>query len=142
MLSALAPKKIWDTDNQLLNALEEGSETLQSITDQFAPLMKQFRIYFFWEQEKTDLGYTKDYVVDESSAAPILDNIERSGIPAYHSEMCKFASKNSPGYKLVVAALVRYSREAPSVIVSRWREAEEMLRTRRAIEAQELVRDY
>ncbi len=62
MLSALAPKKVWDTDNQLLNALEEGSETLQNITDQFAPLMKQFRVYFFWEQEKTDLGWTRDYV--------------------------------------------------------------------------------
>ncbi|KAI9710443.1 MAG: hypothetical protein M1812_007411 [Candelaria pacifica] len=142
MLSALAPKKVWDTNNQLLNALEEGSETLQNITDQFAPLMKQFRIYFFWEQEKTDLGYTKDYVVDESSAAPILDNIERSGIPACHSEMCKFAGKHSPGYKLVVAALIRYSREASSVITFRWQEAEAMLRTRRAIEAEELVRDY
>ncbi len=62
MLSALVPKKVWDTDSQLLNALQEGSETLQAITDQFAPLMKQFRIFFFWEQERTDLGYTKDYV--------------------------------------------------------------------------------
>ncbi len=63
MLSALVPKKVWDTDSQLLNALQEGSETLQAITDQFAPLMKQFRIFFFWEQERTDLGYTKDYVI-------------------------------------------------------------------------------
>lgn len=63
MLSALMPKKVWDTDSQLLNALHEGSETLQAITDQFAPLMKQFRIFFFWEQERTDLGYTKDYVI-------------------------------------------------------------------------------
>ncbi len=63
MLSALVPKKVWDTDSQLLNALQEGSETLQAITDQFAPLMKQFRIFFFWEQERTDLGYTKGYVI-------------------------------------------------------------------------------
>jgi hypothetical protein len=62
MLDALAPSKVWDTDGQLLNALQEGSETLQNITDQFAPLMKRFRIYFFWEQEKTDLGATRDYV--------------------------------------------------------------------------------
>jgi len=66
MISALAPKKVWDTDSQLLNALQEGSETLQNITDQFAPLMKQFHIYFFWEQEKTDLGYTRDYVTKSS----------------------------------------------------------------------------
>ena len=62
MLGAVMPKKLWDTDSQLLNALQEGSETLQAITDQFAPLMKQFRIFFFWEQKRTDLGYTKDYV--------------------------------------------------------------------------------
>ena len=64
MLSALAPKKVWETDRQLLDALQEGSETLQAITDQFAPLMKQFRVFFFWEQERTDLGWTKDYVRD------------------------------------------------------------------------------
>lgn len=69
-----------------------------------------------------------------------MDNIERSGIPACHSEMCKFAGRYSPGYKLVVAALIRYSREAPEVITFRWREADDMLRTRRAIEAEELVR--
>ena len=68
MIDALVPSKIWDTEGQLLEALQEGSETLQNITDMFAPLMKNFRIYFFWEQEKTDLGTSKDYVsVDQLS---------------------------------------------------------------------------
>lgn len=62
MIDALVPSKIWDTEGQLLDALQEGSETLQNITDIFVPLMKNFRIYFFWEQEKTDLGTSKDYV--------------------------------------------------------------------------------
>ena len=62
MIDALIPSKIWDSEGQLLDALQEGSETLQNITDMFAPLMKNFRIYFFWEQEKTDLGTSKDYV--------------------------------------------------------------------------------
>lgn len=57
------PRKIVDTDNQLLDSLKEGSEVLQSITDQFAPLMKRFRIYFFWEQQKTSLPHTRDYVI-------------------------------------------------------------------------------
>lgn len=35
--------------SQLLSAVEEDSEALQMISDQFAPLMKQFHI-FFWEQ--------------------------------------------------------------------------------------------
>ena len=62
VLDALAPSKVWDTDGQLIEALQASSEILQNITDQFVPLMKRFHIYFFWEQEKTDLGTTKDYV--------------------------------------------------------------------------------
>jgi hypothetical protein len=62
LLDTMVPSKVWDTDGQLVDALKEGSETLQNITDQFTPLMKRFHIYFFWEQEKTDLGTTKGYV--------------------------------------------------------------------------------
>ena len=58
----LLPSKLVDTDSQLLEALKTGSEVLQEITDNFVPLMKRFRIYFFWEQEKTDLGVKWDYV--------------------------------------------------------------------------------
>lgn len=61
-LTALVPKKIMDTNGQLLDALQKNSETLQNITDQFVPLMKRFRVYFFWEQEKTHLPHTNDYV--------------------------------------------------------------------------------
>ena len=62
MIDALVPSKVYDTNGQLLDALAEGSEALQNITDVFAPLMKHFHVFFFWEQEKTDLGYTRDYV--------------------------------------------------------------------------------
>jgi protein SERAC1 len=62
MIDALVPSKVWDTEGQLLDVLREGSETLQNITDMFAPLIKNFCIYFFWEQEKTDFGVTKDYI--------------------------------------------------------------------------------
>jgi len=62
MLDSLAPSRILDTDGQLLDALKEGSEELKNITDLFTPMMKRFRLYFFWEQEKTNLGHTSDYV--------------------------------------------------------------------------------
>ena len=62
MIDALVPSKVWDTSGQLLDALQEGSETLQNITDMFTPLMKNFRVHFFWEQEKTDFGVSQDYV--------------------------------------------------------------------------------
>ena len=62
MVQVFVPSKLVDTDSALLDALQAGSEVLQEITDNFTPLMKRFRIYFFWEQEKTNLGMTWDYV--------------------------------------------------------------------------------
>lgn len=139
MISALAPSRVIDTESQLADALYQGSEVLQNITDMFAPLMKNFRTYFFWEQEKTNLGSTLDYIVEENSAAPILDNTERAGLPYGHRDMVKFESRISPGYRLVVAALLRYSREAPEMIAARWVQAAAMLKAKRQNEAAELV---
>jgi len=61
-IRVLVPSKLVDTQSQLLDALREGSEVLQEISDNFVPLMKDLRIFFFWEQEKTDCGYKLDYV--------------------------------------------------------------------------------
>lgn len=62
MIGSLVPSEIVDTEGQLLDALQEGSEVLQNITDMFVPLMKDFHVFFFWEQEKTNMGFTQDYV--------------------------------------------------------------------------------
>ena len=78
-------------------------------------------------------------MVEEDSAAPILDNTERAGLPYDHVNMCKFESRTSPGYRLIVAALIRYSREAPNTIPQRWFNAIEMLKSKRMIEAAELM---
>jgi protein SERAC1 len=78
-------------------------------------------------------------VVQESSAAPILDDTERAGLPYDHREMCRFESRASPGYRLVVAALLRYSRAATDVIPRRWIDASEMLKSKRRDEAAELL---
>ena len=117
--SLTVPKKILESDASLIRALEEDSEVLQNITDQFTPLMQRFHIFFFWEQERTDLKYTKDYIVEETSAAPILDDTERSGIAADHRNMVKFQAKDSPGFRTVMAALRRYAQDAPGVIDGR-----------------------
>jgi len=73
MIGALIPSKIVDTEGQLLDALQEGSEVLQNITDLFAPLMKDFHIFFFWEQEKTNMGLTQDYVCTSSIGPKTFD---------------------------------------------------------------------
>lgn len=68
MIGALVPSKILDTEVQLLDAIHEGSEVLQNITDLFVLLMKGFHIFFFWKQEKTNMGVTQDYVGQCSSS--------------------------------------------------------------------------
>ena len=78
-------------------------------------------------------------VVEKDSAAPILDDTERAGLSYDHRGMCRFESRNSPGYRLVAAALLRYVREAQGVIPRRWVDATEMLKSERANEAAELL---
>jgi hypothetical protein len=141
LASLTLPQKALQTESSLVNALEEESETLQNINDQFAPLMCNFHIFFFWEQEKTNLKYTKDYIVDEASAAPILDNTERSGIAADHRGMCKFEKNSDQGFRTVVAALRRYKQTACEVIVGRTVRASIALNDRKWHEATELIKD-
>lgn len=125
-------------DSQLLSAIEKDSEALQSITDQFAPLMKQFHIFFFWEEIPSELAGRTGYVVNEASAAPMVDNTERAGIPANHVQMVRFSDVHSSSYRTVIEALVRYSRDAPTVILRRWEQAMEALARIRSNEAFEL----
>jgi hypothetical protein len=127
------------TDDQSDTALNGDPETLEIITDQFAPLMKQFHIFFFWEEVQTNFGNRTGLVVKESSAAPILDNTERSGIDATHSRMVKFSKTNSSSYRTVIAALTRYCREAPKLIARRWEMALAALARTRSNEAFELA---
>lgn len=140
LASFTLPKATIQIESQLVDALETDSETLQNITDQFAPLMSKFRIVFFWEQEKTNLKYTRERIVEETSAAPILDNTERCGIAADHSGMCKFGRNSEQGFRTAVAALRRYEAEAPEVIRSRLVKSVEILGHNRRQEALELVR--
>lgn len=126
-------------DSQLLSAIGKDSETLQAITDHFTTIMKQFRIFFFWEEVEMDLCNQKGYVVDETSAAPIIDNTERAGIYANHAEMVRFSDRQTSSYRTVVEALVRYCRHAPSTISRRWQQSKEALARARSNEAFELV---
>lgn len=124
---------------ELQAAIAKDSETLQNITDEFAPLAKRFHLYFFWEGFQTSYGSINGFVVNEDSAAPIWDNTERSCIYATHSEMCKFESTESPGYKVVLAAMLRYAQEAPDMVEKRWLEAGKILAKQRLNEAAELT---
>lgn len=139
MIKVAAPSKVLSTDGGLLDALQENSEILQNINDMFVPLMGDFHIHFFWEQEKTDLGVAKGYVVNDQSAAPIQADTVRSGLPYNHVEMVKFESPSAPGYTNVVATLMRYSEHASDTIARRWVLSRILLKSKRENEIAELL---
>lgn len=59
-------------------------------------------------------------IVDETSASPTVQDVERGVIQASHSQMCKFDDYNSPGFELVCEAIQRYAGGAPAAIKNRW----------------------
>ena len=126
--------------SQFMLNLMRGSEMLQEITDQFAPLMKRFAIYNLWEQEKTRAGDSSAYIVLEDSAAPLWDEAERCGISAAHDDMIKFSNVHDHGYKIIYGALVRYIKGAPAVIESRWENDMEALGHEQQLEAEDLLK--
>ncbi|KAJ5728287.1 hypothetical protein N7493_004617 [Penicillium malachiteum] len=118
--TAVLPKKFMEGSPQLVKALRTNNETLQHINSLFADILSRFHIYFFHETRSTDVRGTREIIVDEASAAPYIEGVERMGIEADHSHMCKFDDENSAGYEVVAEALKRYSRQAPTLIADRW----------------------
>ena len=136
--SAVLPKRFIETSPHLIGALRTNNETLENINSLFAELMGRFHIYFFHETRSTDVKGTRELIVDENSAAPYVEGVERMGIEADHSTMCKFDSENAPGYEAVAEALLRYSRDAPEIISHRWLEEKNTRAIKRKAKAQEI----
>ena len=136
---SLSAKLRHHEDSVLVKAADKDCEALQLITEQFSHLMKQFQIFFLWEQLETEVGSHKFYVVEESSAAPLLDNVERAGIFANHADMIRFSTSGSPGYRIVLEALQRHCKQASSIIRRRWQRAETELQIALSDEACELT---
>lgn len=120
--SATLPRKFFDSSSHLVDALKTNNETLQTINRQFTDIQPQLRIYFFYEARPMDLKGTRQFVVDEDSAAPNFPGVERMGIERDHSTMCKFETTQTPGFAVVAEAIQRYSRDAPAKIRDRWEE--------------------
>lgn len=81
--------------------------------------------------------------MDEESASPTVQDVERAGIQADHSHMCKFESDNAPGFDLVVEGIQRYAEAAPDTIRPRWEAEKDERATQRRFDANELnPREY
>jgi hypothetical protein len=81
-------------------------------------------------------------VVDPTSASPQLPGVTYYGIEANHSGMCKFESREAPGYRTVSTALRDWVREAPAVIQVRWVVEEEDRLARAMQEVDERMRPF
>lgn len=136
--SAVLPKRFMETSPHLIGALRTNNETLQNINSLFAEMMGRYHIYYFHETRSTNVKGSRELIVDESSAAPYVEGVERMGIEADHSTMCKFDGENSPGYEAVAEALLRYSRDAPATISARWLEEKNTRAIRKKAKAKEI----
>lgn len=136
---AILPKKLMDTQPQLVNALKSNSETLQNIDRDFIQLISKFHIFFFHEGKPTDLKGTMRYIVSEESASPNVQDVERACIQQDHSHMCKFETASAPGFHLVTEGIQRYAYQALEVIVSRWNLEKALRLERKKAEVEELL---
>lgn len=122
-----------------VKSTDKGDAQMPFLVDNdFAPLVKQFHLFFFWEELVTRFNGRSVFLVDYKSAAPTLDNTEAAGIHATHSDMCKFDCRTSSDYRTVIAALATYCQKAPGIISRRWRQAEDALKQLRIGEAEEI----
>lgn len=128
--------------SQFLISLLKESEMIREITDMFAPLMKQFVVYNFWEQMETQSKTLKTYIVDKESAAPGWDNVERCGIRSTHSGMAKMRTTQDRGYRVIEAALKRYIALAPDLIRARRRQEQLQIENERKAKAEALLHSH
>ncbi|CAI7648569.1 unnamed protein product [Penicillium glandicola] len=138
-LLAKGLKGVLKDRSHLIASMEKRSETLQTISQQFSPLLKNFYVHNFWETLETSRSIGSGYIVSYSSAAPPWDDTGRSGLPATHSQMCKFGDREQPGYKLTCGILHRFIKLAGPLIASRHQESHSFLAARRAHEATEIL---
>jgi tetratricopeptide (TPR) repeat protein len=125
--------------SQFMFSLLKGSEMLNEINDQFVPLMKRFSVYNFWEELETCSGSYRIHIVDQDSAAPPWDSVEKCGLMATHSAMTKFSSELDHGYRTILEALSRYVKHAPTLIMSRWTSNLKSIAKDRQQEVEELL---
>ena len=136
---AMIPSKVMDTEPQLVEALKKNNETLVVIDRQFIQLTSRLHIYFFHEGKKTNLRGTLRFIVDEESASPNIQDVERAVIQQDHSHLCKFENDSAPGFDLVAEGIQRYAGEAPDKIALRWESEKAERVAKKRAEVEELL---
>ncbi|RDW74909.1 hypothetical protein BP6252_06051 [Coleophoma cylindrospora] len=120
MVSTLVPQRGLDTPSRLVNSLQTNTENLENINLHFLDIYQRFRICMVHETVKTELKGTQSLVVDQISAGPMLPGVTYFGIEATHSGMCKFESRNSPGYLNISSTIKSWVVESPQLVNARF----------------------
>ncbi|KAI1385789.1 uncharacterized protein F4822DRAFT_438318 [Hypoxylon trugodes] len=136
MSDAVVPRTFFQSESVLLKTLKRDNETLQNINSHFLDIYQRFKILMAHENHKTDLKGTKSLIVDAHSASPQLPGVTYYAIEATHSGMCKFDSRNAPGYRTIATAIREWVLDCPDVIATRWRveDDERLARAKHEIE--------
>ncbi|KAI0965568.1 hypothetical protein F4678DRAFT_452396 [Xylaria arbuscula] len=142
MSDAVVPKSFFQSESVLLRTLKRDNETLQNINSHFLDVYQRFKILMAHENHKTDLKGTRALVVDAHSASPQLPGVTYYAIEATHSGMCKFDSKNAPGYRTIASAIRAWVLDAPDVITTRWRVEEDEKLARAKYEIEERMKPW
>lgn len=61
------------------------------------------QVLFFWKQEKMNINYTQECIVEESYPALIIANTEKYGIAEGHRKMCPFDRNTSQGSQTFIS---------------------------------------
>ncbi|KAH8587436.1 hypothetical protein B0O99DRAFT_601687 [Bisporella sp. PMI_857] len=139
MVHTLVPRRVMSSESQLVKTLQSNNETLQNINLHFLDILPKFRICMAHEEMETDLRGTKAFIVDQTSASPMLPDVVYFGIANTHSGMCKYESKNSPGYLTVSTTLKTWIQEAPKFIPQRQEFERKLRRQQKEALAAELL---
>jgi hypothetical protein len=118
MTHAVPPKQPYA---DLLRALQTLIEPVEAINSEFLSMIDRFRTCMVYENLETKFP-TGDsgLVVDMSSASPQLPGVTCFGIEATHSDMCRYESRNSPGFRNVSLTINSWVMECPPIIKARW----------------------
>ncbi|KAE8441484.1 hypothetical protein EG329_004908 [Mollisiaceae sp. DMI_Dod_QoI] len=103
-----------------VEVLQRDSEVLQNINMHFLDIYQRFKICMVHEGLKTSDGVTQELIVDQTSACPQLPGVVYFGIEASHSEMCKFESKDSPGFRNLSVMIRKWVEECPIIMKKLW----------------------
>ena len=140
MAHAVPPKqRTKQRSAELLKALRPLSESAEDINSEFLSMIDRFRTCMVYENLETKFPTgNSGLVVDMSSASPQLPGVTCFGIEATHLDMCRYESRNSPGFRNVSLTINSWVMECPPIIKARW----DVEKKAKAEKMEELVKRY